>query len=99
MKLVNEIKDELLNRRRLIYEIEHLKKATPKKDEVKKLITESLKIPENLISVRFIKSNFGSGTSKVSVYVYSDEKTFDDIEVIKKKPKVKKDAKKTETKK
>lgn len=99
MKIISQNDDKLLNRRRFIYEIEHLKQATPKKDEIRKLISQSLKVPENLISIRFMKSNFGNGTSRASAYVYDDEKMFNDIEIIKKKPKVKKDAKKTETKK
>ncbi|MBS3149960.1 hypothetical protein J4455_04705 [Candidatus Woesearchaeota archaeon] len=99
MKIISEHKDLLLNRRRLVFEIEHLKQATPKKEEVKKLIIEKLKIPENLINIKFIKSNFGNGTSRVNVYAYDDEKTFNDIEVFRKKPKVKKDAKKAQTKK
>ena len=99
MKIISESKDLLLGRRRIVFEIEHSKQATPKKEEVKKLVIQSLKVPENLVNVKFIKSNFGDGTSRVNVYVYEDEKTYNDIEVFKKKPKVKKDAKKTQAKK
>jgi|SRR3989338_890383 len=99
MKLIQEINDSLLNRKRLTYEVEHANKATPKKDEVKKLVADKLKVDEKLIGIKYIKSNFGSTNSKVVVYLYNDEKTYNDIEVFKKKPKVKKDAKETKAKK
>ena len=99
MKILSENKDLLLNRRRIIYELDHIKQATPKKDGIRKIIADGLKVDENLVNVRFIKSEFGSGKSKVTAYVYNDAKTFNDIEVYKKKPKVKKDAKETKAKK
>jgi len=99
MKIIKEINDDLLRRKRIIYEIEHLKKSTPKKDEIKKNIAENFKVDEKLVNIKYIKSKFGHGTSRVSVYIYNDEKFYNDVEVIKKKPKVKKDAKETKTKK
>ncbi len=99
MKIIKEINDDLLKRKRIVYEFEHLKSSTPKKEDVKKDIADKMKVDEKLVNVKYIKSRFGHGTSRVIAYIYNDQQFYDDVEVIKKKPKVKKDAKETKAKK
>ena len=93
MKLVKEIESILLNRKRIVVELDHDKKPTPKNEEVKKQISSFLKIPEELIAIRHIYTSYGSPNSKVIVHAYKTKEELEKIEFKKKKPKKKKEKK------
>lgn len=95
MKKLYEKEAPLLQRKRIAFEINHEKKATPKRDEIIKQIASELKIDEKLITIRHIFTNFGENKSKIIIHIYKDEKRKKVIE----KKKVKKGDKKPEEKK
>ena len=74
-----------MKRREVILEIDHLKKATPKTEDIAKAVADATKVDEKLISIKKIEDEFGSNTAKVKAYIYEDEKSKDTIEKINKK--------------
>lgn len=101
MKILEEKEDKLLNRKRLTILVEHTQKPTPKKEDLKHQVAELLKIDKDLIVLKHIYSDYGSGRSKIIVNVYKDKESIG-IETKKKKKKAKeekKEAPKKEVKK
>ena len=86
MKVISKNISPLLNREELVLEID-INGVTPKKEDIKKKIVQELKVDENLVAVKKILSEYGGGEVKVIVYNYKDKKSFDSIEIIKKKAK------------
>lgn len=76
-------------------ELEHPNKATPKNEEIKKEISNFLKIPEELIFIRHIYTNYGTPTSKIIIHAYKTKEDLNSIEFKKKKPRKKKEKKQT----
>ncbi len=92
-----EVKEfPLLARKRISYELEHIKKGTPKRDDVKKEIAKDLKVDETLISIRHIYPHFGVEKAKVIAHVYKSKEEFERFEKINKREK--KDGKKEKSK-
>ena len=93
MKILKQVDTPLLSRKRVEIEIEHFDKATPKKEELKKQISELLKTKEELVSLRHIYTKYGYGKSKAIVHVYEK---LEDLQRLEKKkiikPKEKKEA-------
>jgi ribosomal protein S24E len=77
-KIISENKQELMKRKEIILEINHLKKPTPKAEEVVKVISETTKKEEDLITIKKIKNNYGDNTAKITAHIYDtkDAKTF-----------------------
>ncbi|MBI2507716.1 hypothetical protein HYV89_02075 [Candidatus Woesearchaeota archaeon] len=91
MKKINETYLPLLKRKEIVFEIDHARKSTPKKEEIKKLIAEELKADENLINLQKVINHFGSTRTKVIAEVYESKEDFEKL--IKKNKKAKKDGK------
>ena len=72
MKKLYERDSQLLQRKRIAFEIPHENKPTPKKEEIKKQIASELNIDENLIVIKHIYTNYGEHKSKAIVNVYKD---------------------------
>ncbi|MAG48057.1 hypothetical protein CL617_05625 [archaeon] len=87
MKITNERDNVLLERKEVNLNIEHSSKTTPSKEEVKKLIVEKYKAKEELVIVKNISTEFGDDYSSGVVYVYDNDKKFQEIEVVRKKKK------------
>ncbi len=90
MKTIYEKDMPLLSRKRIAYEIEHLKKATPKKADIQEEISKKLKVDKNLVKIKHIYSKFGVSKSKIITHVYSDSKTKQLLEDKKEKTRKKK---------
>ena len=80
MKVLNENYSKLLHQKIIEVEIAHPGKATPSKDEIKKEIAKTAKAKEDLITIKKIKTDFGSGSSIVTAYVYDSEEDLRKIE-------------------
>ncbi|MBI2671232.1 hypothetical protein HYX18_04630 [Candidatus Woesearchaeota archaeon] len=93
MKLLKEKEFTLLNRKRYLIELPHENKPTPKNEEVKKEVASFLKIPEELIHIRHIYTNYGSSSSRVIVHSYKNKENLQEVEFKKKKPKKEKEKK------
>jgi len=70
MKIINEIYNQLLNRKEIVYEIEH-SGATPTKEKVKDDIARHEKINPELVVVEHIYSYYGKRKSKIIAYAYN----------------------------
>ena len=84
-KIITENVQSLMRRKEITLEITHIKKATPKTEDVAKTVAEVTKADEKLIAVKEILNDYGSNLAKVKVYVYEDEKAKESIEKINKK--------------
>ena len=83
MKVLNQVKNNLLNREEILVEIEsHI---TPSKQEVAKKLSEKFKKPEENIIIEKVGSKFGSKTFTISAKVYNDIESKDKYETISKK--------------
>lgn len=87
MKILKEHNSDLLHRRRITVEIEHLGGCTPKKEDLKIKIAEKFKADVGLVSIRHIYTKYGVGMSKAIAHIYSDKKDFDYFEKKKEKKK------------
>ena len=84
MKVLSETESPLLSRRRLVFELEHPKQATPTKIKLEEDIAKKLNTTKDLVAIKHVYTKFGSGKSKVITNVYTDLKT---KELLEKKPK------------
>src|SRR3989344_5988130 len=99
MKILKEENYDLLQRRQLEIELEHVNSKTPSKDEALKEISEKLKISPELISIKAIFTRYGGNYSKAIANVYNNLESLKAIEDFRKKQKVKKEKKASSAKK
>ena len=85
--MIKERENPLLLRKRVTFEAS-FDGATPKKEDILKLISASLKAPEDSILIRHIYPKFGDQKAKVIAHVYSNKEDLKKIEAINKKKKV-----------
>ena len=81
-KILNEKVNPLFNRKEIQVSVES--KISPKKQEIKDLLSEKLSVPKENIKVKKISGNFGSGTFSISANVYSSKKDKEFLEKEKK---------------
>ncbi len=84
MKIINQIDSELLKRREITAEIDHIAKATPSKNQIKKEISQLTKADEKLIAIKNIYTEYGKGKSTVTANIYKTEKELKETEPKKK---------------
>ncbi len=96
MKKIKETEFPLLNRKEVVYEIDHARQATPRKELIKKQIADELKVDGDLIKVSKVSSNFGLTKIRVIAEIYN---TKEDLQRLIKKTKKQKQEKKEEPKK
>ncbi|MBS3134516.1 hypothetical protein J4214_04770 [Candidatus Woesearchaeota archaeon] len=85
MKTLNQFYNPLLERKEIEVSMEHAKSKTPSGIEIKKIISEHFKSPEDLVVVRYIKTEFGDNVSKINAYIYENKDVFTAIEIFRKK--------------
>jgi ribosomal protein S24E len=86
MKILKTKELPLLKRKRVTAEIEHFKKATPKKDEVIKTLAKELKSTEENISLLHVYPHFGREKAKIIANIYENKESKDLFEKINKNP-------------
>lgn len=91
LTLLKELESPFLSRKRLNFEADYSGSRTPSNEEIKKTISTSQKVKEELIAIRHIYPKFGKSTAKVIVHIY---KTLQDLK--KYEPKIKKKKEKAE---
>ncbi len=94
MKKLKETHFPLLNRTEVIFEIDHARQPTPRKDVIKKQLAAELKTNEELINLHKIINNFGSTKTKVIAEIYN---TKEDLERLIKKNKKQEQQKKVKS--
>lgn len=85
MKVVSDFKNDLLNRREVVFVIES--SANPGVIGANKAIVDKFKIHEESVVVKKIMSNFGKKDFMIEAFIYNSKK---DKEMIERKAKVKK---------
>ncbi|MEK6862823.1 MAG: hypothetical protein AABW57_01525 [Nanoarchaeota archaeon] len=93
MKILKEEQHDLLNRKQLEIELDHVNMKTPTKDEALKQISEKLKVNPELVKIKAIFTRYGGNSSKVIANVYNNLESLKAIEEFRKKQKVKKEKK------
>ncbi|MCD4759673.1 hypothetical protein K8R33_02205 [archaeon] len=89
MKIISKEKSKLLPRIDVVAMVTHFDKRTPSGLEVKEELVKDLKVDKELILVKHIYSDFGTGRSKIIAHVYNNK---EDMERIIKKGKKQKEA-------
>ena len=74
IKILEEVESKLLGIKRLVVEVDHTARATPKREDIKNHLAKKYSVEPNLVAVRHIFTNFGMNTSKVVVNIYNNEK-------------------------
>lgn len=93
MKLLSEHNIPLLSRKRVVFEIETTKGATPSRFKIRTDIAKLLKAKEELVAIRHIFQKYGCGQSKVIAHVYDNQDVRNRLDPLKKKEKPKEEAK------
>lgn len=96
--IIEEKEVPLLVRRRISFGIDNEGGKTPSEAEIKKAISEKIKVDESLISVRHIYQKYGVGKAKAIAHVYKSLEDLKRVEEIKKKKKGEKKEEKTKGK-
>lgn len=81
-KIISRKDFPLLNRERVNVEVNFVKEATPKKNNLKKDMVNFLKVDENLLAIKHIYTKFGENKAKVIVNIYKD---LDNLKIFEKK--------------
>lgn len=93
MQITNQKEDKLLQRKEITFKV-NFEKITPKKEDLKKEISEHLKTEPELVKIEKVHQGFGERSAKVTAFVYSDKNFMKKVEVINKKVKKKAEPKK-----
>lgn len=81
--VIRKIKDRenlLLYRKEYIFAVIHDAQPTPSRKGLREELAKLLGVEKDFIVVRRIKTDFGTNTSKIEVYVYSDKNKMLEIE-------------------
>lgn len=85
MKVLEEKKNPLLNRKEIRLQLEYSGQKTPSKVDVIKQAAGLLKAKEELIYVDEIKQQFGSASCCADIFIYDDKKSLDRIHFVRRK--------------
>jgi len=69
----SNVEDKFLNRNVVNFKVFHKDSPTPKRDDVKKLLADNLKISKDLIILESIKTTFGKYEISGTAHVYKDK--------------------------
>lgn len=95
MQILHQKEEKLLQRKEVKFKV-NFEKVTPNKENLKKQISEHLKINPELVKIEKAAQTYGERSAEVTALIYSDKEFMKKVEVRNKK--VKKDAKKEEKK-
>ena len=95
MQILDQKEEKLLQRKKVLFKVD-FEKVTPKKDDLKKQISEKLKVDPELVVIEKADQGFGARTAEVHALVYSDKSFMKKVEVRNKK--IKTELKKEEKK-
>jgi small subunit ribosomal protein S24e len=93
--MLNQKEEKLLQRKEVNFRVD-FEKVTPTKEELKKQISEHLKLDPELVKIEKADQKFGERSANVSALIYDNKEIMKKIEVRNKK--AKKEVKKEEKK-
>ena len=73
VEIVRKFENKYLNRVEYLFKITHEAKSTPSRKDIRKLISDTLKAPSDLIVISSIRTPFGKNESLVEVFIYNDK--------------------------
>ena len=82
MKILNETYSKLLHQKVIKAEVAHIGKPTPSQQELKKELAKEAKTKEDLIVIKKTDTQFGSGNSIVTAYIYDSKEDLKKIEPV-----------------
>ena len=91
MQILDQKEEKLFNRKEVNFKV-NFDRVTPNKEDLKKQISEKLKVDPELVVIEKAHQHFGERTVEVSALIYSDKEFMKKVEIRNKK--VKKEAKK-----
>ncbi len=74
VELLEEKKNELINRTEIRFRIDHFGKGTPNRLEIKKKVAAMKNANEGLTIIRNMKTHFGSAYTMGKINIYEDPK-------------------------
>ena len=92
LHLLNQKEEKLFSRKEVNFRVD-FERVTPSKEELKKQISEHLKLDPELVKIEKADQKFGERSADVSVLVYNDKEIMKKIEVRNKKAKKKEEKK------
>jgi len=72
LKIIEDVQNKVVGRREIKAVIFHIGKGTPSRIEIRRKISEILKVPMENVYVRIIKTEYGTGRSVARIHVYND---------------------------
>lgn len=93
MQILKEKEEKLLSRKEILAEVQ-FEKCTPKKEDLKKQLSDKLKADHELLVIEKVHQKFGERRANISAYLYNDKESLKKAEVKNKKVKKKEEAKK-----
>lgn len=78
ISIIEDRVNPLMERRELKFEV--ASKSTPKRDQLRKAVASSLKVPIERVFVRNTLSSYGTNTSICKVHIYNDDKRGKNVE-------------------
>ena len=95
MHLLNQKEEKLFQRKEVNFKVD-FEKVTPSKEELRKSISEHLKLDPELVKIEKADQKFGERSANVSALVYDNKEIMKKVEVRNKR--IKKEVKKEEKK-
>ena len=85
IKIIDEKKNPLFNRKEIILEVES--EITPSHSEAEKIVSEKFKTSSETFKIKKIQGGFGSKNFRINANIYSSKKEKEEIEAKSKKEK------------
>lgn len=73
IKIVSEKANPLLGRKEYVFEVAHPEGPTPKREDVRKLLAEVLKVPKDRVILEHMRAKFGTQRSAGLVHTYDSK--------------------------
>lgn len=73
IKVISEKQNPLLGRKEYLFEVAHPEGPTPKREEVRKVLAEVLKVPKDRLILEWMRARFGVQRSRGSAHAYDSK--------------------------
>ena len=74
LQVVMERENKVIGRVEILGIVTHIGKGTPSRGEIKSAIAKIYSKNKSLIVIKYVKSEYGVGRSKVKAHIYKDQK-------------------------
>jgi len=81
LTVVEETINKLLRRLEIDVYIEHITTSTPSRTAIRNAIANIYEVPEDLVVVKSVATEYGVGISKAHVHIYADQNLMKRVEL------------------